>query len=66
MSLVVPRSVADNQRGYALGLQFVFIRLLGSLPGPILFGHLIDSTCTLWRYNCGTRGNCLNYKHDRL
>ncbi|XP_048584235.1 solute carrier organic anion transporter family member 4A1-like isoform X2 [Nematostella vectensis] len=64
--IVTIRSVADNQRGYALGLQFVFIRLLGSLPGPILFGHLIDSTCTLWRYNCGTRGNCLNYKHDRL
>lgn len=60
------RCVPDNQRGYALGLQFLFIRAFGSLIGPIIFGRLIDTTCTLWQKKCSVRGNCLNYDHVKM
>ena len=32
----------------ALGLQTLLIRGLGTVPGPIIFGYLIDITCLLW------------------
>jgi hypothetical protein len=32
----------------ALGLQTLLIRGLGTVPGPITFGYLIDITCLLW------------------
>ena len=34
---------ADEQRNLALGLQSVFSRMLGSIPGPILVGTLFDA-----------------------
>ena len=32
----------------ALGLQTLLIRGLGTVPGPIIFGYLIDITCLMW------------------
>ena len=31
------------------------------LPGPIVFGKLIDGTCLIWQRKCGRRGSCLLY-----
>ena len=56
------RSVPDNQRSYALGLQLVLWRALGSLPAPVIFGSFIDRSCILWRESCGQKGDCLAYK----
>lgn len=43
-------------------------RLLGSIPGPIIFGALFDSSCLLrneLQEQCGLVGNCLVYdNHD--
>jgi hypothetical protein len=43
--------------------RYVFFRLLGTIPGPILFGLLIDNTCTLhkWEECSEVPGNCLLY-----
>ncbi|KAF4518205.1 hypothetical protein B566_EDAN005930 [Ephemera danica] len=55
-------SVGEDQRSFALGVQFVIFRLFGYIPAPILFGSLIDSTCLLWKNTCGERGGrCLLY-----
>ena len=37
--------------------------MAGSIPGPILFGTLIDNTCVLWgKKECDDSvGNCLVY-----
>ena len=37
--------------------------ITGSLPGPIVFGSIIDSTCTLWHEEDGVRGQC--WFHNR-
>ena len=49
------RSVREHERSMAIGLQSVIIRLIGSIPGPVLFGYFIDRTCLLWETSCGKR-----------
>ena len=51
------RSVREHERSMALGLQSVVIRLIGSIPGPVLFGYFIDRTCILWDKSCGKISN---------
>ena len=51
------RSVQMENRSMAVGLQTMIARIFGSIPGPILFGHFIDNTCTLWRRDSDTAGN---------
>ncbi|NXK86962.1 SO4C1 protein, partial [Formicarius rufipectus] len=61
------RCVPDKQRSFALGVQLVFLRLLGTIPGPIMFGIAIDSSCTLWDINeCETQGACWIYDNKRM
>ncbi|KAK8728947.1 hypothetical protein OTU49_008891 [Cherax quadricarinatus] len=55
------RCVPDSHRSFALGLQWMVVRLLGTIPGPILFGALIDDTCILWQSTCGKGGACRSY-----
>merc|ERR1719275_364545 len=61
--MVVLRSVAEEEKAFALGIQFVIFRLFGYIPSPILFGHVIDSTCLLWKSTCDGEagGRCLMY-----
>lgn len=40
--------------------------ILGSIPGPILFGVIIDSTCLQWQETCGERGACWLYNNKSL
>ncbi|XP_062617844.1 solute carrier organic anion transporter family member 4A1-like [Saccostrea cucullata] len=59
------RCVPDNQRSLALGIQLLIGRLLGTTPGPVLLGYIIDSACTIWQEDCGEKGSCWTYnKHD--
>jgi organic anion transporter 3A len=61
------RSVGEEERSFALGMQFVIFRLFGYIPAPILFGNLIDSTCLLWKSTCGEKGGrCLLYDIEQF
>ncbi|XP_043946340.1 solute carrier organic anion transporter family member 4A1 isoform X2 [Protopterus annectens] len=57
------RCVPDCQRSFALGIQWIVVRTLGSIPGPIAFGSLIDLSCLLWQNSNGVRGSCLIYQN---
>ncbi|NXK00478.1 SO4C1 protein, partial [Corythaixoides concolor] len=66
-TVAILRCVPDKQRSFALGVQSVFLRLLGTVPGPILFGVAIDNSCTLWDINeCKTKGACWVYDNERM
>ncbi|XP_054254000.1 solute carrier organic anion transporter family member 4C1 [Indicator indicator] len=66
-TVAILRCVPDKQRSFALGVQSVFLRLLGTIPGPILFGVAIDNSCTLWDSDeCKTEGACLVYDNERM
>ncbi|KAH8282669.1 hypothetical protein KR054_009059 [Drosophila jambulina] len=65
--MIVLRSVSEEERSFALGMQFVIFRLFGYIPAPILFGNLIDSTCLLWKSACGEKGGrCLIYDIEKF
>ncbi|XP_076801719.1 solute carrier organic anion transporter family member 4C1-like [Clavelina lepadiformis] len=66
--VVTFRVVPASMRSFALGVQWLFIRALGSIPGPIMFGSIIDLTCILWQEKqCeGTRGNCWIYDSTNM
>lgn len=55
------RVVRDDQRSFALGIQWIKVRILGTIPAPMIFGALIDETCSLWHETCEGRGACLVY-----
>lgn len=66
--MIVLRSVSEEERSFALGMQFVIFRLFGYIPAPILFGNLIDSTCLLWKQSCNGEkgGRCLLYDIEQF
>ncbi|KPI94972.1 Solute carrier organic anion transporter family member 5A1 [Papilio xuthus] len=66
--MIVLRSVSEEERSFALGMQFVIFRLFGYIPAPIVFGNLIDSTCLLWKQSCGGEkgGRCLLYDIEQF
>ncbi|GFO38515.1 solute carrier organic anion transporter family member [Plakobranchus ocellatus] len=59
--MVTLRSVRTMERSFALGLQFVVMRLFAYIPSPIFFGNAIDRTCLLWNVKCDRNGSCLLY-----
>ncbi|KAG1659414.1 Solute carrier organic anion transporter family member 4C1 [Nymphon striatum] len=64
---VTLRCVAESQRSFSLGVQWIFIRVLGSIPGPVVVGALIDKSCNLWQQLCdGSYGSCQSYNNYNL
>lgn len=48
------KSVKVEEKSMAVGVQTIVARLVGGIPGPILYGYFIDNTCILWQQNnCG-------------
>eukprot|EP00794_Sanderia_malayensis_P000567 gene567-1225_t len=65
--VIILRCVPDNQRAFALGLQFLLMRSISYIPGPVIFGSVVDSQCILWKKDeCGKPTNCLDYHIDSL
>uniref|UniRef100_A0A8C0XLE5 Solute carrier organic anion transporter family member n=1 Tax=Castor canadensis TaxID=51338 RepID=A0A8C0XLE5_CASCN len=60
------RCVCDRQRSFALGIQWILVRTLGSIPGPIAFGWVIDKACLLWQDQCGQQGSCFVYQNTAM
>ncbi|XP_041126787.1 solute carrier organic anion transporter family member 3A1-like [Polyodon spathula] len=51
-------------KSYALGIQFLLLRVLVFIPMPLVFGAAIDSTCLVWSESCGKRTTCSVYNND--
>ncbi|XP_052791203.1 solute carrier organic anion transporter family member 4A1-like [Mya arenaria] len=60
------RSIPTEQRSFGLGIQWIIARCLGSIPGPIMFGKLIDITCDLWQVRCEEQGSCFSYDNKQM
>ena len=58
--------MADEQRSFALGVQSFIFRVFGSIPGPLLFGVIVDSGCVYAQYECGRLANCWVYDNNLL
>ncbi|XP_074656773.1 solute carrier organic anion transporter family member 4A1-like [Tubulanus polymorphus] len=60
------RCVPDQHRSFALGIQWLLARCLGTIPAPIAFGALIDTTCQLWQVTGTESGACYFYDNRLL
>lgn len=56
--LVNYRAVSQEDKSFAQGLALMMISLFALIPGPIIFGRIIDSTCLVWTQTCNGTGNC--------
>ncbi|XP_053572040.1 solute carrier organic anion transporter family member 4A1 [Bombina bombina] len=60
------RCVSDSQRSFALGIQWIVVRTLGAIPGPIAFGSMIDISCLLWQNQSTEKGSCYVYQNSDM
>ncbi|CAH1775346.1 unnamed protein product [Owenia fusiformis] len=60
------RVIPDAQRSYSVGIKWVIMRFLGTVPGPILFGAIFDIACRQWQEKCDERGSCWIYDNNSL
>ncbi|KAK6617800.1 hypothetical protein RUM43_014028 [Polyplax serrata] len=60
------RCVQDEQRSFALGIQWIVVRIFGTIPSPMIFGLIIDKTCVLWQSDCYGQGSCLAYDNTYM
>ncbi|XP_064456246.1 solute carrier organic anion transporter family member 4A1-like isoform X2 [Ornithodoros turicata] len=58
--------VKPKERALALGLLGLLTQLIGSMPAPMVFGAIVDSTCAAWNKRGGHRGNCVSYRNIDL
>lgn len=49
-----------------LGMKQFFMNGLGTIPGPILFGSVIDSTCTYWHTDQKDQRVCKIYNNQQF
>ncbi|XP_065192060.1 solute carrier organic anion transporter family member 4A1-like [Sycon ciliatum] len=63
---VVLQSVPADRRTLATGVQWIILRLLGNVPGPVFYGFLLDKGCSLWQLNCCNEGNCWEYDNAHM
>eukprot|EP00092_Neocalanus_flemingeri_P093922 GFUD01119394.1.p1 GENE.GFUD01119394.1~~GFUD01119394.1.p1 ORF type:complete len:688 (+),score=130.10 GFUD01119394.1:137-2200(+) len=60
------RCVDEHEKSLGLGLQSNIMKLVGGIPGPVLFGHFLDKACILWEPTCDDQGSCLLYNNYQM
>ncbi|KAM9348609.1 solute carrier organic anion transporter family member 2B1 [Symphorus nematophorus] len=64
--IMILRTVPPADKSFAVGVQYMLFRVLAFMPGPVLYGSVIDTTCILWGKKCGKQTSCLYYNLDRF
>ncbi|XP_031730020.1 solute carrier organic anion transporter family member 2B1 [Anarrhichthys ocellatus] len=64
--MMILRTVPTEDKSFAVGVQYMMFRVLAFMPGPVLYGSVIDTTCILWGEKCGKRTSCQYYNLDRF
>ncbi|XP_060911680.1 solute carrier organic anion transporter family member 2B1 [Labrus mixtus] len=62
--MMILRTVPAEDKSFAVGVQYMLFRVLAFMPGPVLYGSVIDTTCLLWGKKCGKQTYCLYFNLD--
>lgn len=65
---VVLRTVDYAERSFALGIQWILVRVIGTIPAPVLFGWMFDVSCIEQHLDpcSGEKGSCMLYQNKLL
>uniref|UniRef100_A0A1I7YCS9 Solute carrier organic anion transporter family member n=2 Tax=Steinernema glaseri TaxID=37863 RepID=A0A1I7YCS9_9BILA len=65
---VVLRTVDYAERSFALGIQWILVRVIGTIPAPVLFGWMFDVSCIKQHEDpcSGEQGSCMLYQNKLL
>ncbi|VDM47791.1 unnamed protein product [Toxocara canis] len=65
---VVLRTVDYAERSFALGIQWILVRVIGTIPAPVLFGWMFDVSCIRQHLDpcSGQQGSCMLYQNKLL
>ena len=64
--MITMRAVEKRDKSSSITVGVAFMSAFAILPGPIVYGAIFDSACTVWDERCGESLNCLVYDTDRL
>ncbi|XP_068600333.1 solute carrier organic anion transporter family member 2B1 [Brachionichthys hirsutus] len=64
--MMILRTVPTEDKSFAVGIQYMLFRVLAFMPGPVLYGTVIDTTCLLWGRKCSKQTSCLYYNLDQF
>lgn len=64
--LVNYRCVDKKDKSISQGVTLMIVSLFALIPGPILYGAIIDKSCLLWENSCGDNGNCWHYDKEKF
>ncbi|NWH42827.1 SO2B1 protein, partial [Fregata magnificens] len=62
--MLILRSIQPEDKSFAIGIQFMLLRVLAWMPGPVLYGSAIDTTCILWEKKCDRKAACRYYDNN--
>merc|ERR1712135_262359 len=61
------RVVPFSQRSFALGIQSLIVRAFGMVPGPVMYGTILDWTCLYRGKDCdGQESSCSVYDNEKM
>lgn len=60
------RCVETRDKSLAQGISLMVVSFFALIPGPIVIGAIIDSTCLIWDFSCQNKGNCWLYHKDNF
>ncbi|KAK6028737.1 hypothetical protein OSTOST_05176 [Ostertagia ostertagi] len=60
------RVVSFDHRDAFICFGWMFMRVFGSIPGAVLFGAVIDTTCMHWSTSCDGSMKCVLYNAENL
>ena len=57
-----------DERSFALGIQWILVRVIGTIPAPVVFGWLFDFSCIRQHFDpcSGEHGSCMLYNNKSL
>ncbi|XP_015269647.1 PREDICTED: solute carrier organic anion transporter family member 2B1-like, partial [Gekko japonicus] len=59
--MLILRNVKAEDKSFAIGIQFLLLRVAAWLPAPVVYGSIIDTACLLWQWKCQKKAACRYY-----